>query len=869
MIKTLLLWIKYPVLRKYEWRQSKFLWGVKKYRRLIILSFKNYWYQKKRTVDRFISIYPFFNRITSSYPLYRRILRDSIPYFLISFFIVILFEISNYFIPTTIIPEGVVQFISPNFWSSVVIEPYIQIVIFAGYAQLSVILLGLFYAALSIVISKVYADVSEDVRLEILNEKTSASYSSIVVIFGGISIFLLSLTIIGYKVSIYNTVFATLLCLLSIFSFVKVGNRTFRYFNPEYIANYIIYEIKQYIVRVTPNCNRWDDASFQYEQWGNTETNLNTCVNILTIMSEKQHLNGEPINRIGYFLFDILNYYTSFKNEIPTDSYWYKRVGEFRDYLTAGDHEIDISVRTGTTRAPKGKPDFFWFEDIVCTCLKIILQTHLSNSDFISVNKLLDYARGSIKSMAYSYSVQEAIRLLKEIVKSITESSTEDTDTNQDIEKCLNEIAMFDFLGYLYVNTLLGFFESVKRESIIDCARTVSTIKWRKKESIYEKELPHDAVLQLEKLQKWITNEIKIEGRKITKEWYITQIATIGILKYAYGSLNTLMEVLAGDIYRLVTELKADGKFRKAADLARIGIESCSKLRSHLPEFEEHINKLNEFRYEVNIPWPTSDFKDIYSRVEKIREDYYLVLSEITPGLFELERDPKLPDYFGENYNFIVEECYSLVIKGKVEVYSKMFPILFRSSFVAYERLRKELEKSTPDTILVFIIQPILDLIDISGFSLLFAELDGNNIYDTTKSVWKFYLERIDEDMLKVILNLISYYSKPGLLQFKALDSGRELMRTGWHQKFDQILVERGIIVDRHFRYNPYDDNDTQVHESPIIRAISKGVSYDLDSAKAAFIGLFLIGYFEDADIEIPGYVVRFLEDYQNELENQ
>ena len=130
-------------------------------------------------------------------------------------------------------------------------------------AQVAGIFLGLYFTAVGVVASTVYAHVPRNVRSFLMREKVSNFYIRSVAFLGAISTLLLFMDILGFKPGILNILFVTFLGIFSIFSFLVLGRRVFNFFDPTALVNYLAIDVIRWIRSATPLGFEWQNPSFQ------------------------------------------------------------------------------------------------------------------------------------------------------------------------------------------------------------------------------------------------------------------------------------------------------------------------------------------------------------------------------------------------------------------------------------------------------------------------------------------------------------------------------------------------------------------------------------------------------------------------------
>jgi len=149
-------------------------------------------------------------------------------------------------------------------------------------AQVSGVFLGLYFTAVSVVASTVYARVPGDVRSVLMQEKVGTVYIRLVALLAAVSTMLLAMTAGGMQPHLLHLVLIGLLGIIAVFSFVVLGTRAFYFFDPTSLAGYVARDLLETMRLATPAGIEWDKASSQAHYQGLAERGLETYRNLVS-----------------------------------------------------------------------------------------------------------------------------------------------------------------------------------------------------------------------------------------------------------------------------------------------------------------------------------------------------------------------------------------------------------------------------------------------------------------------------------------------------------------------------------------------------------------------------------------------------------
>jgi hypothetical protein len=136
----------------------------------------------------------------------------------------------------------------------------------------------------------------------------------------------------------------------------------------------------------------------------------------------------------------------------------------------------------------------------------------------------------------------------------------------------------------------------------------------------------------------------------------------------------------------------------------------------------------------------------------------------------------------------------------------------------AFERLSKELKDYPAQTSVIFSTEPIENLMELSGYAIIYSELGPKNTWATVKAAWDRYFAATRDPA--AIAKWLATIMKVRGNQFGIAPG--DLQRTSWKQHFEHDMRRRGWLADRWSR-SPWERNAKKGHASPVVRALLRG----------------------------------------------
>jgi len=700
---------------------------------------------------------------------------------------------------------------------------YLAVGLYTKFSALpSGVFLGLYFTAITVLASTVYSKVPSDVRQALIREKVNNTYFDVVVMFGVFSTLLLVLNVLGFQTGIINLIVVLILFFTAMIGFSTLAIRAFNFFDPTQLTNYLIIEILKRIKNVTPQGAFWRNNSFQnhyrQETWGYIGT-----FNNIASLSKREDFNfidSKSLYDICNNSLYVIEEYLTKKSSIPTDSFWFQRSQRHRSWFSSSSTSQGISLNANVPLFPEQIIDYLWFERELITIFEIAFEKLLERKDnYISLLSNI-VGRAALK-MGEKLALEEAVLFLdvlhKVSLKYIKNSDVNDSSQQNEVPVA---IAMADIYYYALVSILLGVSKKAERVDKQYLENLTTDINWAEGKYVFNLDMPTDIISCLEKIRKKMLFEVETEGKRVTPQWYINQLIaneTAILIKKICESVTERFESYIPDIEYML----ANNKVLIAIQAIQRGLEICRKLDVHLAKIKDSYEDISNLRTVSDIPWPEIDWKAIENKLEQTEEKLSIGLSRGLLTLVSIKTDKTFPDYFGFAYSTLIQRCYNSLFESNERLFVALFPPLFFAGFKARERLIAETQNFSVESRVAVISGPLLDIIGLSGYTIIYSELEKKNYWQQVEPLWRqLFDDSADPDALLSFLLRVIEANRGSFATF-----ARDSLRSDWSMKLRRKFVQAGVLRDRYAEHVYTGDEDI-VHESPIIRAM--GSDWDL-----------------------------------------
>jgi hypothetical protein len=716
-------------------------------------------------------------------------------------------------------------------------------------AQISGLFLGLYFTAISVVAGTNYARVPAEILDALVREKVGNLYIRIVALFGGISLMLLGASNLGYRPGVLNLILVSLLGIASVFSFVELGRRAFYFFDPTRLVNFVAGDILRATRSATCLGFGWRDPSFQDYYRKQADNDIRIYEDVILLSDRESRLQGRSLLGLVLQFLALLEVYSQEKKRIPSDSQWFERAYRHRTWLTTEDTRVNLAIDTGTGLEPEYVPDHSWFEKRLVSLVSRTLTGLSARDDLDRAITVCIRLQGTLGNLGKEFAIEESLSLfqrLKMFAREVAMKTRIEVTTSDQAHTLGLSLGAADACGTGFISVLLGFanrLESISPESF---SASIDEVDFRHPKTIYHAGFPRKVIEQLEHLYKGIGFEQRVEGHQISPGWYCRQIAGLGMARFFAETCEALLVELENTYAAEAEELFGKKRYPFAAQIVQRGLEACHKFHFHIEKFREWFESFSAIRRVADIPWPEFDPKRAHERIEAVRDRLLIVLANSISGIAALPASKELPDYLGQAYVMLADESYKSLATGDEVLFGKLFVPFFAVSVAVQDRLRVQLQGSESETAAAYITTPIEDLLAISGYALVYSELENKTFWNVVKSYWDRYFGNSSAPgaLVSSLASAISYRRS----LFAILP--RDLRRTAWTQDLQHRLRQRGLSED-FFGGGFGTRRQSPNHPSALIRTLARG-SFLFDKAADIFTGCYLMKRSEAAGVEFP-----------------
>jgi hypothetical protein len=711
------------------------------------------------------------------------------------------------------------------------------------------IFIGLYYAGLTSAGSSIYSTVPNNIRNLLARERRGATYMNFLSFMTFLSLSLIIFNFLGFGAGRLGAVFAVFLAGVGIFIFVHLGKLAFNYFDPSILAEPFYYDLRNFVNKITCRSYFYNNQSVQNHFNKEASATIDTLKTLTEIIEKPKHLNGKSYLELSGNILNFLVFYQKQKQYIPTKSYWYRIKYKHQDWYKSDSSSIEIAQKTGTLISPKNVQENNWLEDelieIPLNCFRI----NLTEKRHEIVLSLIRWFKFYLKELIKHGEVKKALEIYKNLIKLFLENTKIDTLKYAD---SLENIAAFENLTSIKIDLLITYSMELSKITSAVIAQQLEKIDWFNVESVYNSNFPTYLLSDIEWLQKSISFEIEAEGKVISPYWYQKELITLWHSKKIMENINAFVHssnTIRGWILKNVPI--ENNPWLASCFLSR-EMEYFNKLKNRIKQFEEYWPTLVEKHRIEKLPWPVVDFDKLNVSINNQYQAFLKHLPEATNSLNKKIRTDELPDYFGQFLFGMGEAVFNSAANNENEIAKEIFPGFFTGSLSKFTQIFPD--ASIPswqfDNAFLIACGPILDLIELSGYTKLFSEYyKRDDLWEKVKQTWNLYLSENTQKKMEFMATLIRFEEQRPTI------SSSSLHRTGWSQSIFRLFSnEIDLISDDRSKgrgqFAVIGYETIALHESPLVRLFATDRFHSYYDGTDIFISEYFLTHPEAQKIE-------------------
>ncbi|MEY2569025.1 MAG: hypothetical protein QOE35_3554 [Actinomycetota bacterium] len=702
-----------------------------------------------------------------------------------------------------------------------------------------VFLLAMFYATVGVIASTSYQSVPGEIRQLFVQERGSRLFTRSVVRALVVGVLVLAMPIVGYKPYGLTVVVLVGLVVFSVLNLVALGTGLFNFFDVSSLSTPLP---KRFARALRLAASSGDEKASEVEQQlahrEGAEV-LQYYRQLATLLKERTSNETAAPRRVLHQLVLIAELNSAMKSQIPSDSGWYARIPAHRNWLTLDHSRLGIALSTRTGVQPDLVPDRLWVEREISARVQDLLPLLLTAAAWAHAIEITDEFTRVLARMSARLQVEEARLLVRVMTKCLADAvaNTPHDDPRAGIEHEAGTLRTFRLAAAeRSVLTLTAVWLGLVRAAEAVSEPSLKTV-WAKavEESAapYTVAAPRELLSTLEEIAAGIALERRAEGHRVTPSWWIHHYAARSLLRQILTATDELLGEVQHQIARVVA-VSIDDDSELGAVMAFDALELVSKVRSHFPAIGDAVSVLSEFRSSQagDDLWPVTDH--LSDPAAALEDELLRYLAKVSVKLDTTTHDTARPDLFGQAYKILFDACFSAILDGADDLARVLFPPVVFAADRARRRLVDDLADQGLQTRFIFATEPLVDLMELSGYAMLMQLLNNSGIWDDVQNLWDGILTK---EVAPALAEQMALVQKEREAIFALTQGGLE--RTSRQMLLNRLLKSRGV-VESHY-WSPFEKERPLSHPSAIVRVFAPGEMGSFEEVADLFLVEYLI----------------------------
>lgn len=710
-------------------------------------------------------------------------------------------------------------------------------------AEISGIFLALYLGFISTVAATVYAAVPHAIRNLMIHDKIGNAYVRGVALLTAVAGLLSIGRAAGSNAWVVALPVLAGLTLLAIYAFVRLGLRAYYFFDPSILASPIEAEFRRWVERAKSTHRAAGDPSFQNFYRTRARESVSSIAALVRISARQENLDPAPLERLTSSILRTLRYYLSVKQAIPAKSLWFGQKLRHKQWFLADSTELMLAMPTGSPLQPQRVPDEDWVEEALFGSIAEILSSHLNAKRYDAAAELIFETCKPLEEVARAANLRLAMHWAGRLASSAADAILVEP-SNDPVEQ-RGAVAVLETAMSLVIAVEIGILKTIA-EAATGSLRTKMTSPASIRSVSRSHRFPARVRESLASFADMLEFERKSDAPVRTPPWFVTEgvlnsyaLALEGQLRDLLPWISTLTEALADQALTAQRPVEA-------AAIASRGLELAGRLHHLYGEAEQLAAGLAaDAKLGDDIVRPRWDWPAYQTQLDTFEEAIGERLAGTIAPLSLLQPREDIPDYLGQAVHQAGEACFDALEDAAEARFESLYRHYFIGALIVFDRLRAQLAGRHPLASLPWLAQPVTDLLTLSGFALIFAELHGKpELWQPVKNAWNSYLDGEDGGQrMQLVAALVSARETSFAM------APRDLVRS-WDNRFDSKLSDLPRVREED---DIFDDEGTAQHTSPLIVALTRAFALQGRRGLDIFVARYLLQHPLGAGVSFAG----------------
>lgn len=300
-------------------------------------------------------------------------------------------------------------------FSAFVVEPDRAVGFVSGAVQVMVVIAGLYYTALSVVISAGYRDANGPLYDLLTTITPGQQYLRDTMRFAVFGAIILALEALGVSVGPWALSIFAVLLVLDVAAFIRAGTLAFDLFNPRRIMPMIYQRITTEIDAAAAATRRQAAPEIIDTHRRRARQRIDALADVAALCEK----DGGATQTIITYVCQLLLDYSSVVPHLPIQSRWFEQSMQHRSWFEADPIDVILALNTATELRPTDVPDRVWFERSLLPSLLKAFEITLERGRVLEVQSVSAALCQTIQQLSSAYAINTVELIVPAVIKAL------------------------------------------------------------------------------------------------------------------------------------------------------------------------------------------------------------------------------------------------------------------------------------------------------------------------------------------------------------------------------------------------------------------------------------------------------------------
>lgn len=574
-----------------------------------------------------------------------------------------------------------------------------------------VVIAGLYYTALSVVISAGYRDANGPLYDLLTTITPGQQYLRDTVRFAAFGAIILALEALSISIGPWTLSFFAVLLLLDLAAFIRAGTSAFDLFNPRRLVPFVYQRIATELNAAAAATRRNAAPEIIDTHRRRARLRIDALADVSTLCEKDGGATETIITHVCQLLLD----YSTIVPHLPAQSRWFEHSVEHGSWFEADPMDVALAINTATELRPTEIPDRVWFERALLPSLLKAFEITLQRARLLEVQSVSAALCQTIQRLSTVYAVNTVELIVPAAIEALLAGTEDEYPTVVGFRR--GSVAALTL-----TTSVLGLCLSVK-DFQVDFLSYVVDDKRTK-----PLEMPIEVNMLLDDFRKGWRLEERAEGRRITPTAYVAEICLNEYYLRIVAQTRRYLALIREQIQAVSEATEADASYAVVGFLLG-SLESIDKLEALIREVRAFRERaMSQASLLDESAWSQQTLDTLSRETTSLGWALLTALMVAAEHRASDNLDSSIPRFADAAFQNGAAALYDCLSRGDNDACATFAPALFR---LGRTLLVSAISTDRIATVGTWV---ALDMCELAGYAYLYDDINGSDIAVTIAS---------------------------------------------------------------------------------------------------------------------------------------